>query len=81
MAVGMPELITESLEEYERAALALASDPRRLIALRQKLQKNREASALFDLPKLAGNIEAAYARMWQTRLSGQRPAAFSIENA
>lgn len=81
MAIGMPELITESFEEYEQAALALASDPRRLIALRQKLQKNREASALFDLPKLTGNIEAAYARMWQTRLSGQTPAAFSIENA
>ncbi|MHB8270064.1 tetratricopeptide repeat protein [Bradyrhizobium sp.] len=81
MAIGMPELITESLEEYEQAALALASDPRRLIALRQKLQKNRDASTLFDLPKLTGNIEAAYARMWQTRLSGQRPAAFSLENA
>jgi predicted O-linked N-acetylglucosamine transferase (SPINDLY family) len=77
----MPELITESLEEYEQAALALASDPRCLIALRQKLQKNRDASALFDLPKLIGNIEAAYARMWQTRLSGQKPAAFSIESA
>jgi len=81
MAIGMPELIMESLEEYEQAALALASDPRRLIGLRQKLQKNRDASALFDLPKLTGNIEAAYARMWQTRLSGQKPAAFSIENA
>jgi predicted O-linked N-acetylglucosamine transferase (SPINDLY family) len=62
-------------------ALALAHDPRRLIALRQKLENNRDASALFDLPKLTGNIEAAYARMWQTWLSGQMPTAFSIENA
>jgi protein O-GlcNAc transferase len=30
---------------------------------------------------LTANIEAAYARMWQTWLSGQEPAAFSIENA
>jgi predicted O-linked N-acetylglucosamine transferase (SPINDLY family) len=81
MAIGMPELVTKSLEEYEQAAVALASEPRRLIALRQKLQKNRDASALFDLPKLTGNIEAAYARMWQTRLSGQKPAGFSIEKA
>jgi protein O-GlcNAc transferase len=77
-AVGMPELITESLEEYERAALALARDRQRLIALRQTLAKNRDACALFDLPKLTGNIEAAYARMWQTWLSGQRPVAFSV---
>jgi protein O-GlcNAc transferase len=80
-AVGMPELITGSLEEYEQTALALARDPQCLSALRQKLQKNRDASALFDLPKLTGNIEAAYARMWQTWLSGQKAAAFSIESA
>jgi predicted O-linked N-acetylglucosamine transferase (SPINDLY family) len=52
-----------------------------LIALRQKLGKNRETSALFDLPKLTRNIEAAYARMWQSWLSGQKPAAFSLVRA
>jgi protein O-GlcNAc transferase len=80
-AVGLTELVTRSLEEYEQTALALARDPQRLIGLRQKLQKNRDFSPLFDLPKLTGNIETAYARMWQTWLSGQRPAAFSIESA
>ena len=80
-ATGMAELITQSLEQYEQTALALARDPRRLIALRQTLQENRDTCALFDLPKLTGNIEAAYARMWQTWLSGERPAAFSIETA
>ncbi len=80
-AIDMPELVTGSLEEYEQLALALARDPQRLIALRQKLENNRDASALFDLPKLTGNIEAAYARMWQAWLSGQKPAAFSIESA
>ncbi len=79
MAIDMPELVTTSLEEYEETALALARDPQRLIALRQKLAKKRDKSALFDPLKLTGNIEAAYARMWQTWLSGQKPAAFSIE--
>jgi predicted O-linked N-acetylglucosamine transferase (SPINDLY family) len=77
-AVGLGELIAPSLEEYERSALALARDPQRLVALRQKLADNRDSSALFDPVKLTGNIEAAYARMWQTRLCGERPAAFSI---
>jgi protein O-GlcNAc transferase len=80
-AIGMPELVTGSLEEYEQTALALTRDPQRLIALRRKLELDRDACALFDLPKLTTNIEAAYARMWQTWLSGQKPAAFSIENA
>jgi protein O-GlcNAc transferase len=77
----MPELITGSLAEYERVALALARDPQRLIALRQKLEKNRDASSLFDLPKWTGNLEAAYQRMWQTWRSRQEPVAFSIESA
>jgi predicted O-linked N-acetylglucosamine transferase (SPINDLY family) len=80
-AIGMPELVTTSLEEYEQTALALARDPQRLIALRQKLANDRDKSALFDPEKLTGNIEAAYARMWQTWLSGQKPVAFSIEGA
>jgi predicted O-linked N-acetylglucosamine transferase (SPINDLY family) len=79
-ATGLTELITPSLQDYEQASLALARDPQRLIALRRKLQDNRQACPPFDLPKLTGNIEAAYARMWQTWLSGERPAAFSIEN-
>jgi predicted O-linked N-acetylglucosamine transferase (SPINDLY family) len=51
-----------------------------LVALRQKLGEKRDTSALFDLPKLTGNIEAAYARMWQTWLSQRKPVAFSIES-
>jgi protein O-GlcNAc transferase len=81
MAIGAPELITGSLEEYEQMALALARDPQRLTALRRKLEENRDSSPLFDLPKSTGNIEAAYARMWQSWLSRQKPAAFSIEGA
>jgi predicted O-linked N-acetylglucosamine transferase (SPINDLY family) len=80
-AMGMPELVTGSLEEYEQAALDLARAPQRLIALRQRLRKNRDASPLFDLPKLTGHIEAAYQRMWQTWRSQQKPAAFAIESA
>src|SRR5258708_5721704 len=81
VATGLAELVTGSLEDYEGTALALARDPQRLGALRDRLENNRGASALFDLPKSTANIEAAYARMWQTWSSGQEPAAFSIESA
>jgi protein O-GlcNAc transferase len=79
-AVGMQELIAASLEEYERTALALARDPQRLIALRQKLADSRDASSLFDPVKLTGNIEAAYARMWQAWLSRKTPEPFAIDS-
>jgi protein O-GlcNAc transferase len=80
-AIGMTELVMDSLEEYEQMARTLARDPQRLIALRQKLESNRAASPLFDLPKSTRNIEAAYTRMWQAWQSRQRPVAFSIDGA
>jgi predicted O-linked N-acetylglucosamine transferase (SPINDLY family) len=80
-AIGMPQLVTETLEQYERAALALASAPGRLVALRRELESKRDAGSLFDLPKSNGNIEAAYTRMWQTWLAGGAPIGFSIDNA
>lgn len=79
-AVGIPELITRSLEEYEQLALALARDPGRLSMLRSRLKTARDSSSLFDLPKLTGHIEAAYIRMWQNWLHGEEPAAFSLES-
>ena len=77
-AIGLPELITRSLADYERTALALARDPPRLSALRDKLMRCRETSPVFDLPRFTAGLEAAYARMWQAWCAGDRPAAFAI---
>jgi predicted O-linked N-acetylglucosamine transferase (SPINDLY family) len=79
-AAGVPELVTRSLEEYEQMALALAHDPDRLSALRGRLRETRDTSSLFDLPKFAGHVEAAYLRMWQNWRLGQKPTAFSLES-
>jgi protein O-GlcNAc transferase len=78
-AVGLPELVTASLEEYERTALALARDARRLSELRTALQRNRDTSSLFDLPRMTRNIERAYLRMWERWCAGEGPVAFSLD--
>ena len=62
-AVGLPELIAETAEDYEALALALARDSARLGALREKLAANRGSAPLFDTPRLARNLEALYSRM------------------
>jgi protein O-GlcNAc transferase len=79
-AIGIPELVTTSPEDYERAALALIGEPDRLRALRQQIERNRDVKPLFDLPELTAAIEAAYQRMWQRWLLQERRAAFAIEN-
>lgn len=64
-AVGLPELIAYSIEEYEEIAVQTALDRDRLAGLRQKLAKNRQTEPLFDTPRLTRNLEQAYSRMWQ----------------
>lgn len=77
-AIGLPELITTSLEAYEREALALARDPRRLGALRARLALNRSTMPLFDTPLYVSHYEAALERMVERREAGLPPAAFAI---
>ena len=62
-AAGLPELITETAQDYEALALALARDPARLTALREKLAANRTAAPLFDTLRLARDLETAYREM------------------
>ena len=62
-AVGLPELITHSLSDYERLAIALARDPARLAAIRRQLETNRMTAPLFDSVAHCRALEAAYAGM------------------
>ena len=62
-AVGMPELVTENLEDYETLALALARDPARLHAVKDKLARNLSTTPLFDADRFRRAIEDAYLRM------------------
>ncbi|QDO96997.1 tetratricopeptide repeat protein [Ferrovibrio terrae] len=78
--IGLPELITTSLQDYEALALALARDPARLAALRQRLAANRQTSPLFDIARFTRNLEGAYLQMQERRLAGQPPAALTVED-
>jgi protein O-GlcNAc transferase len=77
-AVGLPELITHSLPDYEALALRLARDPERLAALRQRLARNRVAFPLFDTDRFTRHIEVAYATMWERAERGEPPQAFAV---
>ena len=77
-AVGLGELITTSLEEYEALALRLARDVELLTGLRERLAQNRLTYPLFDTERYARNLETVYWRMWQTWRAGRPPTAFSV---
>ena len=62
-AVGMPELVTDNLDDYEALALALARDPARLAALKEKLAGNIATAPLFDADRFTRDLEDAYLAM------------------
>ncbi len=77
-AIGMPELITHSLEDYAALALKLARDQTGLAAIRAKLARHRDARPLFDTARFTRNFEAALATMHARRQNGESPADFAV---
>lgn len=77
-AVGLPELVTHSPQDYAALALRLARDRDALSGVRQTLARNRDRLALFDTKRFARHLEAAYIRMWELAQAGARPQAFAL---
>ncbi|MDG4555309.1 MAG: tetratricopeptide repeat protein [Candidatus Competibacter sp.] len=77
-SVGMPELITHSLEEYEEQAVGLATRPADLALLREKLAYNRLRRPLFDTERFTRHLECAYELMWERHARGLPPAPLHV---
>ena len=64
-AIGLPELVTQTQAEYEALAIELANDPAKLQEIKDKLERNRLTTPLFDTAGFTKNIEAAYTQMYE----------------
>jgi len=62
-AVGLPELATTSLADYERLAVLLGRQPARVTSYKRYLAEQGRSSPLFDLPQIVRDIEAAFERL------------------
>lgn len=80
-AVGLPDLITTSLADYEALALALARDPDRLAKMKGHLKEARTRAPLFDAAAFTRGLEAAFHRMQALRQAGKAPEAIVVPEA
>lgn len=69
-AIGAPELIAQTPEDYEALAIRLGNHPHELSAIRKKLALNRSMSPLFNTPIFTKNLEAAYIKMYERSQQG-----------
>jgi predicted O-linked N-acetylglucosamine transferase (SPINDLY family) len=72
-AVGLPELITTTPQEYEELAIELATNPERLAMVKDKLASNRATAPLFDTRRYTRHIEAAYIAMYERHKANLPP--------
>ena len=72
-AINLPELVTNSLEEYEKLAIELALNPQKLKNIKNKLNSNIKTALLFDTPLYTKNLESAYKQMYERYQSDQKP--------
>jgi predicted O-linked N-acetylglucosamine transferase (SPINDLY family) len=59
-AAGLDELITCTLADYENKALFLATNPKVLDTMKQKLISEKMTSDLFDTVSFTKSLEAIY---------------------
>jgi predicted O-linked N-acetylglucosamine transferase (SPINDLY family) len=78
-AIGLPELVTHTSDEYEQLAFQLASDRDKLSLIRKRLADNRLTHPLFDTELFTRHIESAYEKMWERHCMNLKPDHVFVE--
>lgn len=78
--LGVPELISASLVDYEERAIALTKDAKELASLKEKLTQGLSTSPLFNAPLFAQHLEKIYTMMMQRQAQGLTPEHIVCEN-
>ena len=71
-AIGLSELITTGLADYETLALQLATTPGRLTSLRARLAANRYTYPLFDMARFTRGLDDLLYTTWENHSATQR---------
>ena len=77
-ACGLPELITDTPQDYLARARELAHDPAQLGAIRRKLQNTRLSVPLFDTARFTRHLEKAYDLAWERLAQGLPPEHITV---
>lgn len=77
-AVGLSELVTDNLTDYENLVVALGRDPQRVAALRDHLQTQRASLPLFDTPRQVAYLEQCFEQMATTADTLGAPVSFTV---
>lgn len=78
--MGLPELVTETLDAYRDRAISLCQDTPRLTALREKVAGAVVGSQLFDGTEFAGHWQNLIERMVTRQDAGLSPVPLAAQD-
>ena len=76
-AAGLSDLVAADMTAYRELALRLATSPNDLAALKARLRACQDTAPLFDTPRLARHLEAAFREMIRRHRAGEGPGSFA----
>jgi len=72
-ALNLPELITANSDEYESAAVELATHPEKLQIIKNRLINNLSSAPLYNSSMFTRHLESAYSIMYDRYSQGFKP--------
>ena len=79
-AVGLPELVTKTTKEYEFLAIELATNPKHLMEIKDKLVTNLSTCMLYKTKLFTQHIEFAYQEMYKRYQDELAPDHIYVKN-
>ena len=79
-AMDIPELVTKNQHDYERLALSLAKNPKKLLEIKSKILTNKKTSPLFDSNKYVKYLENGYLEVYKNYLKDEKKTIYVSDN-
>jgi len=80
-AVNLPQLITNSREDYIQMAIELGNNTDRLLEIKQTLAKELKKCPLFNSAQFTKNIESAFLTVYETYQNQEELSHVFVEDA
>lgn len=77
-ALGLKELVTDTLPIYRDRAVALARNSKLLASLKSKLAVHRESFPLFNTERFTRHMETGFRAIWERHQRGEAPAVIRV---
>ena len=77
-AIGLKDMVTKNLKEYEDLAVDLALNKNKLQEVTDRLEKNKNTNPLYNTELFTANLEDAYREMWENYCNGNKPKQIDL---